>query len=155
MPGNPERFVMTILLVDDNKDYLKLLRDAFFESGYTVHTAGDGEEGCAMLSKYEVDVIVSDIRMPRLDGLKLHAFAREMDRYKRTIFIFVSGFKEIYKDFLLLDDQTDFFFEKTTPLAEIVETVDRLMFGSFAKIWRPEAGQPERKKRTNDERVDP
>ena len=141
---------MTILLVDDNKDYLKLLRDEFFENGYTVHTAGDGEEGCAMLSKYEIDIIVSDIRMPRLDGLKLHAFAREMDRYKRTIFIFVSGFKDIYKDFLHLDDQTDFFFDKTTPLEEIVETVDRLMFGSFSKMWRG-AGQQERKKRMNDE----
>ena len=129
---------MTILLVDDNKDYLKLLRDSFFESGYTVHTAEDGEEGCAMLSKYDVDLIISDIRMPRLDGLKLHAFAREMDRYKKTMFIFISGFKNIYKDFLDLHDQLDFFFDKTTPLEQIVETVDKLMFGSFSRMWRPE-----------------
>ncbi len=91
-----------------------------------------------MLSKYDVDLIISDIRMPRLDGLKLHAFAREMDRYKKTMFIFISGFKEIYKDFLDLDDQLDFFFDKTTPLEEIVGTVDRLMFGSFSSMWRPE-----------------
>jgi DNA-binding response OmpR family regulator len=129
---------MTILLVDDNKDYLKLLKDSFFENGYTVHTAGDGEEGCAMLSKYDVDLIISDIRMPRLDGLKLHAFAREMDRHKKTRFIFISGFKEIYKDFLHLDEQLDFFFDKTTPLEAIVEKVDQLMFGRLSKMWRPE-----------------
>jgi len=127
---------MTLLLVDDNEDYLKLLKDAFFSSGYTVHTAMDGEEGCRMLGKYDIDLIISDIRMPRLDGLKLHAFAREMDRYRKTIFIFISGFKDIYKDFLELDEHLDFFFDKTTPMEEIVVAVDRLTFGSFSGLWQ-------------------
>lgn len=127
---------MTILLVDDNADYLKLMRDFFFESGYTVHTAIDGEEGCQMLAKYDVDLIISDIRMPRLDGLKLHAFAREMDRYRKTVFVFISGFKDIYKDFLDLEDQLDFFFDKTTPIDEIVASVDELTHGSFSGLAR-------------------
>ena len=129
---------MTILLVDDNHDYLRLMKDALFESGYTVHTAEDGEEGCNMLSKYEVDLILSDIRMPRLDGFKLHAFAREMDRYRRTMFIFISGFKDVYGEFLSLDPRIDFFFEKTTPPEEIVEFIDNLMFGNFSAMSSPE-----------------
>jgi len=129
---------MTILLVDDNLDYLRLMRDSLFASGYTVHTAEDGEEACQQLSKYEVDLILSDIRMPRLDGLKLHAFAREMDRYRNTIFIFVSGFKEVYREFLQLNPRTDFFFEKTTPFEEIVEFIDNLTFGNFSNMWKPE-----------------
>ena len=129
---------LTVLLVDDNQDYLRLMKDALFDGGYTVHTAEDGEEGCNLLSKYEVDLSISDIRMPRLDGFKLHAFAREMDRYKRTMFIFISGFKDVYGDFLHLDPATDFFFEKTTPHEEIVEFIDHLMFGNFSAMSRPE-----------------
>lgn len=123
---------MTILLVDDNEDYLQLLKDSFFESGYMVHTAIDGEEGCQVLAKFDIDLIISDIRMPRLDGLRLHAFAREIDRYKKTVFVFISGFKEIYKDFLDLDEHLDFFFDKTTPIQEIVSSVDGLTQGSFS-----------------------
>jgi DNA-binding response OmpR family regulator len=129
---------MTILVVDDNTDYLKLMRDALFASGYTVHTAEDGEEGCALLSKYDIDLIISDIRMPRLDGLKMHAFARELERYKHTVFVFISGFKNVYRDLLQLNDKTDFFFDKTTPIDEIVSFVDNLMFGGFSTLWRPE-----------------
>jgi DNA-binding response OmpR family regulator len=131
---------LTVLLVDDNQDYLRLMKDALFDSGYTVHTAEDGEEGCHLLSKYEIDVIVSDIRMPRLDGFKLHAFAREMDRYHRTMFIFISGFKDVYGDFLHLDPSIDFFFEKTTPHEEIVEFIDKLMFGNFSAMSSSEEG---------------
>jgi CheY-like chemotaxis protein len=128
---------MTILVVDDNQDYLKLMKNALFESGYTVHTAEDGQEGCEKLSKYDVDLIISDIRMPRLDGLKLHSFAREMNRYRKTMFIFISGFKDLYREFLELDDHLDFFFDKTTPLDEIVRFVDKLMFGDFSNMWNP------------------
>jgi CheY-like chemotaxis protein len=129
---------MTVLLVDDNADYLRLMRDALFENGYTVQTAEDGEEACEKLSRYDIDLIISDIRMPRLDGLKLHAFAREMDRYRKTIFIFISGYKDIYREFLQLDDRVDYFFEKTTPVEEITRFIDQLIFGSFSTLWRPE-----------------
>ena len=128
---------MTILLVDDNADYLMLLKDELFEHGYTVHTAEDGEVGCDVLSKHDIDLIISDIRMPRLDGLKLHAFVREMDKYRQTVFIFVSGFKDIYKEYLKLDPNLDFFFDKTTGVDEIVKFVDNLMFGNFSTMWKP------------------
>ncbi len=40
---------MNILLVDDNEDYLMLVREALYMSGYNVHTAHDGIEGCEVL----------------------------------------------------------------------------------------------------------
>jgi len=126
---------MDILLVDDNADYLHLMKDALFGAGYTVHTATDGVEGCDLLSTEEIDLIISDIRMPRLDGIKLHAFAREMDRYKRTKFIFVSGYKDVYANMIKLDPETDYFLDKTTPADKIVELVDKLVFGKFSTQW--------------------
>lgn len=124
--------MMNILLVDDNAEYLRLLKEALSLSGYEVHTANDGIEGCEMLSSLDIDLIISDIRMPRLDGVKLHAFAREMNRYKKTKFVFLSGFKEVYQSVPGLDAEIDYFLDKTTPVSGILGLVDRLLFGSFA-----------------------
>jgi len=45
--------------------------------------------------------------MPRLDGVKMHAFAREIDRYKRTIHI-ISGFGDVYSQSINLDPNSTF-----------------------------------------------
>ena len=126
---------MNILLVDDNEDYLMLVREALYMNGYNVHTAHDGIEGCEVLAAQEIDLIISDIRMPRFDGLKLHAFAREMERYRDTKFIFISGLKDAYADAVDLNPKVDFFLDKTTPLKEIVRLVNSLIFGCFEGAW--------------------
>ncbi len=128
---------MNVLLVDDNIDYLNFMKEALFLNGYTVFTATDGSDACKMLEEndFQVDLIISDIKMPTLDGIMLHAFARELDRYKRTKFIFISGYGDAYADILDLDPEVDFFFDKTTPIAELLKFIDNLMFGEFAGKW--------------------
>ncbi|HCV42308.1 MAG TPA: hypothetical protein DGH68_02405 [Bacteroidetes bacterium] len=126
---------MKILLVDDNTDYLRLLKDALIASGYDVCAGEDGIEGCETLTSTDVDLIISDIRMPRLDGIKLHSFARNSHRYKRIKFVFLSAFKDVYGNTLGLDPEIDFFLDKTTPIDVITKTVDRLLFGDFAGRW--------------------
>ena len=82
---------MNVLLVDDNEDYLNFMKESLFLNGYTVYTANDGAEACTLLGKPDIDLIISDIKMPTLDGIMLHSFARELERYKKTKFIFVSA----------------------------------------------------------------
>jgi CheY-like chemotaxis protein len=127
--------MMEILVVDDNLDYLRFLKEAFTLSGYDVHTAEDGEEGCEILTSSNIDLIISDIRMPRFDGIKLHAFARELDRYKKKKFVFLSGYIELYSNVAKFDPEIDYFLDKTTPLDAIIKLVDRLLFGKFAGTW--------------------
>jgi CheY-like chemotaxis protein len=122
---------MDILLVDDNEDYLMLMKDLLYSNGYSVTTATDGAEACDILDTSNIDLIISDIKMPRLDGIKLHAFARETDKYRNTKFIFISGYKDVYADIMKLDNTKDFLFDKTTPANEIVGMVNDLMFGKF------------------------
>lgn len=126
---------MDVLLVDDNADYLELMRQALFISGYNVHTAEDGVEACEVLNSSDIDLIISDVRMPRLDGLKLHTFARDMGRYKRTKFIFISAFKDILEKKQTFNKELDFFFDKTTTVEEIVKFVDKQVFGTYAGDW--------------------
>ena len=125
---------MDILLVDDNEDYLTLMKDMLYMNGYSVTTATDGAEACEILDSSDIDLIISDIKMPKLDGIKLHAFARETEKYKETKFIFVSGYKEVYADIMKLDPKKDFLFDKTTPVTEIVTMVNDLMFGRFIDV---------------------
>ena len=122
---------MDILIVDDNKDYLLLLKDLFYSNGYSVHTATNGLDACEVLDNNEIDLIISDIKMPAYDGIKLHAYAREMEKYRDTKFIFVSGYKEVYRDLLKLEPHKDFIFDKTVPVRDIVRTVNNLLFGKF------------------------
>jgi DNA-binding response OmpR family regulator len=126
---------MTILLVDDNTDYLCLLKDALTASGYDVCVGEDGIEGCETLTSTDIDLIISDIRMPRLDGIKLHSFARKSNRYKKTKFVFLSAFKDVYGSIPGLDSKLDFFLDKTTPIDAILKKVNLLLFGDFAGKW--------------------
>jgi len=58
-----------VLVVDDDPVIVRLLRVNFEMEGYVVATAADGIEGLAAVRSDRPDVIVSDVMMPKLDGL--------------------------------------------------------------------------------------
>lgn len=58
-----------ILLIDDDPFFLKVLSDAFSESGFSVFTANDGIEGIKVYLSELPDVIISDLVMPRMGGV--------------------------------------------------------------------------------------
>lgn len=62
--------VPTMLVVDDSPDMVEFLRTSF-DSTYKVFTAADGIEALDQLAKHNIDIIVSDWMMPRLDGPEL------------------------------------------------------------------------------------
>ena len=126
---------MDILLVDDNRDYLDIVTDALKLGGYSVHPASDGAQGAELLESTDIDLIISDIRMPRLDGIKLHAFARETDRYKTTKFVFLTGLKEYYSSSLTLNPSQDYLLDKTISLRELLRFIDALLFGEHREAW--------------------
>ncbi len=62
----------TILIVEDNKDLNKLLCK-FLEAYYKIETAESGSDALLVLSKRNVDMVVSDVMMPSMDGMELCA----------------------------------------------------------------------------------
>ncbi len=122
---------MDILLVDDNEYYLLVIKDLLYSNGYSVITATNGMEACEILDNSDIDMIISDIKMPHLDGIKLHAYVREIEKYKDLKFIFMTGYKEVYADLLALEPGKDFLFDKSVTANEIVATVNNLLFGKF------------------------
>jgi len=64
---------LSVLVVDDDPVILRLLEVSFQLEGIDVTTAVDGEEGVAAVRRQRPDVVISDIMMPRLNGLELLA----------------------------------------------------------------------------------
>lgn len=60
-----------LLLVDDDPGLLKLLGLRLTSEGYSVHTAESGAEGLKVLSREQIDLVISDLRMDEMDGMAL------------------------------------------------------------------------------------
>lgn len=58
-----------ILIIDDEKNYLLVLQTLLEDGGYTVTALSDPETALAFLQESEVDVVVTDMKMPRITGL--------------------------------------------------------------------------------------
>ena len=81
-----------ILLVDDNQDGLLVRRTVLEELGYGVSTARNGEEGLKLFESADFDVVVTDYRMPRMNGAELIQRIRKVNPNARIILL--SGFVE-------------------------------------------------------------
>jgi CheY-like chemotaxis protein len=60
---------MTVLIVEDNTGVRRLLRSALAEIAEDIWECGDGADALAAYLAHQPDVVLMDIRMPRLDGL--------------------------------------------------------------------------------------
>jgi two-component system response regulator AtoC len=69
--------VLDILLLEDEPDQLALLEDQLVESCHRVQTATDGDAGANLLHNRTYDVVICDVRLPRIDGLTLLARIRK------------------------------------------------------------------------------
>ena len=62
---------VTVLVIDDDPVILQLLQVNFELEGFNVIVASDGEEGLEMARRHHPDVVISDIMMPKVDGLEV------------------------------------------------------------------------------------
>ena len=84
---------LTLLFVDDEPGILASLRRLFRPHGYKILTAESGAEGLEVLGREEVDLVVSDMRMPNMDGAK---FLREVRaRWPQVVRLLLTGYADI------------------------------------------------------------
>jgi PAS domain S-box-containing protein len=80
-----------VLLINDSPEQLEFTGELLREAGYRVLTARDGDEGLAMAQSEGPDVVISDVVMPRMDGLELCRRIRATAALKFTPVLLVSG----------------------------------------------------------------
>ena len=76
-----------VLLVDDNRDGLAARKSVLEEQGLTVTTATNGEEAFETFSKQKFDLLVTDFKMPKMNGVELIRHVRPLDPALRVILL--------------------------------------------------------------------
>ena len=82
----------TILCVDDEPIVLSSLERLFRKDNYTIYTASNGNEALELLKENTVDLIISDYRMPEMNGLELLKTVKNL--YPSTIRVILSGYAD-------------------------------------------------------------
>jgi len=76
-----------ILIIDDEKAIRKTLTEILTYEGYKIDEAGDGEEGLKRFAEKAYDVVLCDIKMPKVDGIEFLEKAREINNEVPIIMI--------------------------------------------------------------------
>src|SRR5581483_1038356 len=81
-----------ILVVDDDRSILRLLGRLLEREGFQVLTAHDGEEALTLAEEHHPDLVLSDVSMPKLDGVQLAQELRERQGNDRPKLVLMSAF---------------------------------------------------------------
>ena len=96
------RSSISILVVDDEAMMRNLLQKILAREGYQLRTADDGEAALELLAQEKIDIVISDIKMPRMDGFEL--LDKVKKQYPHVGVIIMTAYGDTYtvKDALLL-----------------------------------------------------
>lgn len=134
-----------ILLVDDNRDGLLIRRALLEEQGYRVSVAHNGEEGLKAFHESKFDLVVTDYRMPAMNGVELIRKLRELQ--PRLPIVLLSG---AVGPLGLTEENTgaDSVIAKTANEAtHLIRSVKRLLTGAHTRRKPPATQGPASVKR--------
>jgi two-component system nitrogen regulation response regulator NtrX len=70
-----------ILIIDDERAIRRTLKEILQYEKFDVAEAEDGEQGIDMIKKYDYDVVICDIKMPKKDGIEVLDAVKEMGKH--------------------------------------------------------------------------
>ena len=83
--------MQTILIVDDDEATLEVMSDVLSDEGYEVVSTSSGQEALRITQTQPVDVILTDLKMPDVDGMEILRSAKSMDSQPQVIMITAYG----------------------------------------------------------------
>lgn len=111
-----------ILIVEDDKDFLSILQIKFDSEGFSVVTAENGEEGVSVAEKEKPDLVLSDVLMPRMDGLEMAKKIKESA--PNVLIIFLTNLKDIdYTKNVEKSGEFDYLVKSDLGINDIVDKV--------------------------------
>ena len=119
-----------ILVVDDEPQIARVLKTTLSSHGYGTRTASDGDEALQMMKSWPPDLIITDLRMPNMDGLELCRHVREKSRIP-IIVLSVKGEERIKVE--ALDAGADDYVTKPFNVNELLARVRAALRRASAK----------------------
>ena len=135
--GEPAGY--SLLVVEDTTDMLEFLAKNLGNT-YTIHTASNGKEALECLETTTVDLIISDIVMPHMDGFELLKSIRSNNMLCHIPFILLSALDSIDSKIAGLDYGADAYIEKPFSLSHMKATINnllenrRMLFNHFTTV---------------------
>ena len=112
-----------ILIVEDDKDFLWLLKEEFEKIGFSVITAKDGHEGLTLAEKESPDLMLLDIILPKLDGISLAEELRAKNI--KTPIMFLTNMKDAQhiSDAIEAVHETEYMIKSDIAISDIIRKV--------------------------------
>jgi len=121
-----------ILVVDDEKITRQNLEHVFKKDGYQVNTASNGSEALEFLGKNAFDVIVTDLKMGKVDGLTVLEKAKEIN--PNTEVIIITGYATVSTAIEAMKKGSYHYLTKPLKLNEIRSTIEKALFRKKVKL---------------------
>ncbi|MFZ2632622.1 MAG: response regulator [Desulfosalsimonadaceae bacterium] len=119
---------MKILIVDDDRSNLMMLAALLTTSGYAISQADNGETALKILREEKIDLIISDILMPVMDGYCLCRECKKDEKLRNIPLIFCSGTYTSEKDEkLAVKFGAEAFISKPFKSQDLLNTINRVM----------------------------
>ncbi|MFH0812573.1 MAG: response regulator, partial [Pseudomonadota bacterium] len=112
---------MKILVVDDDVDTCEILSDIFQERGYSVITAGTGNEAIDKASQTTFDAALIDIKLPDMDGMELIVALKGMQA--DMVVVMITGYASIETAVRALSEGVSAYILKPLNMDEVLATV--------------------------------
>jgi two-component system response regulator HydG len=125
---NKESSLQTILAVDDSEPTREVLRRNLEAAGYRVLTACDVAEATALLGENEVDLVVTDLKMPKVSGMDLVRHVRE--NHVNTEVMMITGYASVASAVEAVKTGAEEYLAKPFTDEELLAAVER----SLAKL---------------------
>ncbi len=116
--------MLDILLVDDEPDFRMLVGDALRDAGHRITLASNGAEGLTLISSNVFDVMICDIRLPKVDGLTL--FRRVRQESPSTDVILITAHAAVSDAVAALKEGAYDYLTKPFDVDEIIVQMDRI-----------------------------
>ena len=114
-----------VLVVDDDTKMRELLLDTLSALGYQTLGAQDGEEALSLLDKEKIDLVVTDIRMPKMDGVVLLGEIKKKNPHLPVVLI--TGFDYIYPIEEIMEKGANGFISKPFRIGRIEELMSKIL----------------------------
>jgi DNA-binding NtrC family response regulator len=114
-----------ILVVDDEDALRNILSGELSNSGYDVASASDGDEAISMISNKQFDLVLLDIKMPRVDGFEVLKFIKKNQPSVKVIML--TGFADLKNAIESKKHGAEDFVSKPYDLVDLLTTIERVL----------------------------